>query len=111
MSAGRSARIGSHGGDGRFGRSEPDALLRSVETAAHQRRVIPPPPVVTARDFDGESFFVHIIIRCDRISSAKIGKRRTDAKPSCGGLAAKRAEALNLAVFFANVLFFRNFAH
>ena len=33
------------------------------------------------------------------------------ALKACGGLAAKRAEALNLALFFANVLFFRNFAH
>ena len=103
--------VGPHAGDGRFRRGEPDALVRSIETAAHQRHVIPPPPVVAARDFDGESFFVHIIIKCDRISSAKIRKRLTDAKPNCTRFGAKRADALNLAVFFANVLFFRNFAH
>lgn len=48
-------------GHGRCRRGESDAPAGGVETAAHQRRIVPPPPFVAARDFDCKSFFVHVL--------------------------------------------------
>ena len=45
--------------DGRFGRNEADPLVRAVETAAHEHRIVTPPLFVAARQFDGESVFGH----------------------------------------------------
>lgn len=101
-------------GDLRGRRDESRAAVVGVETSAHQRGIVAPPRFVAAFELDFESFLHVAGVRGAGAASARRAPSHKDNAPRRAGQIYLRRPgpgALNLGVFFANILFFSNFAH